>query len=729
MKGNGAMDRPTISCAVIAKNEAHNIPIWYESIQGMFDEYILIDTGSLDGTREVAESLGIQVYDFTWIDDFAAARNFAFSKATKDYIFWNDLDDVFTGHDHFKLWRDNVMSSADYWLAPYHYASNAQGIPVCTFARERVIKRGLGFEWKYFIHEGILPHASIPISAQYVGTWAVKHRRTVEDSAKDKGRNLGIFERHERSGMKFDPRMQYYYGKELFENGKQADSIAWLKSALADEKLELHDRLLGLQYLSYAYMGCNQINEAMQIAHQGLFLAPQRAEFWVLIGDAYLKQGKMVDAVPYFVAAKSCQYSDSGNRPVVGATAIFSHADCYGVYPSNQLARIYANLGDFKKSMTEAELTFSKTGNQESGNILIEVKKLFDQSSYMHASPKDVDEVVFTCPPGGLYEWDWEIYKTQGVGGSETAVCEMADQIHKLSGMKVTVFNTRKKDTVINGVHYISNLKTTEYFLNNKPKLHVAWRHNIKMTDAKTWIWCHDLVTPGCDHFEQYDKLLALSPFHKNYLMAMCGVPEHKIMVTRNGIDPERFAGLHEIKKVPGKVIYRSSPDRGLKVCIEIMDQVVKRLPYATLDVFYGFDNMRKMGMSAVCDELEAMIKKRPYIIFHGNVEQAELSRRAAKGCVWLYPTRFLETYCISAIESLCERVYPVTSQFGALQDTLKSAVDQHCAEWLTDDVSQRAGQVIEALVEDKCLNIHPDRMMNQWSWKSVAQDWLKCLN
>lgn len=65
-----------------------------EAIEEIVDEIVIVDTGSVDRTKEIVEKYTSNIYDFQWIDDFAAARNFSFSKATQEYILWLDADDV-----------------------------------------------------------------------------------------------------------------------------------------------------------------------------------------------------------------------------------------------------------------------------------------------------------------------------------------------------------------------------------------------------------------------------------------------------------------------------------------------------------------------------------------------------------------------------------------------------------------------------------------------------------
>ena len=73
------------------------------SVAGLFDEIVVVDTGSKDRTREIAEEFGARVFDFVWVDDFAAARNAALARATGDYAFWLDADDVVDPPEREKL--------------------------------------------------------------------------------------------------------------------------------------------------------------------------------------------------------------------------------------------------------------------------------------------------------------------------------------------------------------------------------------------------------------------------------------------------------------------------------------------------------------------------------------------------------------------------------------------------------------------------------------------------
>lgn len=89
-----------ISACIITKNECDNLNICLERLSRYPFEIVVIDTGSTDDTKKVAKKYTSCVYDFIWCNDFSAARNFAISKATKDYILMIDTDEFVDSLDY-----------------------------------------------------------------------------------------------------------------------------------------------------------------------------------------------------------------------------------------------------------------------------------------------------------------------------------------------------------------------------------------------------------------------------------------------------------------------------------------------------------------------------------------------------------------------------------------------------------------------------------------------------
>jgi GT2 family glycosyltransferase/tetratricopeptide (TPR) repeat protein len=86
--------RPKLSLCMIVRDNARTLGAALESIRDHVDEMVVVDTGSIDATPEIARSLGARVFTFPWCDDFAAARNESLRLATGDWVFWMDSDDT-----------------------------------------------------------------------------------------------------------------------------------------------------------------------------------------------------------------------------------------------------------------------------------------------------------------------------------------------------------------------------------------------------------------------------------------------------------------------------------------------------------------------------------------------------------------------------------------------------------------------------------------------------------
>ena len=86
----------TISLCMIVKNEERVLGRCLESVQEIADEIIIVDTGSEDRTKEIAEKYHARVFEQEWQDDFSRARNYSFSQAEMDYCMWLDADDIIT---------------------------------------------------------------------------------------------------------------------------------------------------------------------------------------------------------------------------------------------------------------------------------------------------------------------------------------------------------------------------------------------------------------------------------------------------------------------------------------------------------------------------------------------------------------------------------------------------------------------------------------------------------
>ena len=202
----------TISLCMIVKNEEDTIDACLASIKDCVDDIHIVDTGSTDRTKELVAKYTPYIYDFEWINEFAAARNFAFSKGTSEYLLWLDADDVLLPQDQeaLKALKQTLDPAVDCVTFKYNYSQDEEGNPTLIFGRERLVKRDKGFQWVGFIHEYIGGDKENILDAEI----SVTHKRIHNQV----DRNLNLYRQKLKEGASFNDRDTYYYGKELYRS-------------------------------------------------------------------------------------------------------------------------------------------------------------------------------------------------------------------------------------------------------------------------------------------------------------------------------------------------------------------------------------------------------------------------------------------------------------------------------------------------------------------------------
>jgi glycosyltransferase involved in cell wall biosynthesis len=135
----------TISLCMIVKNEERYLDRCLSSIADLVDEIIIVDTGSKDNTKAIAARHAARIFDFPWIYDFAAARNYAFDQASMQYQMWLDADDVIKDADRerFKALKATLDDDVDVVMAKYAVAFDRSGECVSLYNREWTLPRSV----------------------------------------------------------------------------------------------------------------------------------------------------------------------------------------------------------------------------------------------------------------------------------------------------------------------------------------------------------------------------------------------------------------------------------------------------------------------------------------------------------------------------------------------------------------------------------------------------------
>ncbi len=211
----------TISLCMIVKNEESKLSWCLDSLKGIVDEMIIVDTGSEDSTKEIARQYGAKVYDFEWTGDFSEARNYAFSLATGDYIYTADADEDIDEENRerfLKLKKD--IEELDIDIVQMYYTNQLASRSVYNYDRElrpKLFRRVRNFRWEDPIHEQIVIDPVICNSEI-----EIIHKPEADHSERD----LRIFRKTAEDGRYFSKRLHSMYVRELFMAGKDEDFIS-----------------------------------------------------------------------------------------------------------------------------------------------------------------------------------------------------------------------------------------------------------------------------------------------------------------------------------------------------------------------------------------------------------------------------------------------------------------------------------------------------------------------
>ncbi len=166
-----------ISLCMIAKNEVEVLEKCILSVKAklnkVVNDIVVVDTGSTDGTRELAEKLGCRVYDFEWVNDFSKARNFSVSKAKNNWVLVLDADEYVVNVDQKEL-KNLCRKEYEHVLSSIMIESLNDDNEIFDRIRIHRIYNRKKFEFKGAIHEAVYPIGNFP-NAGYKVKLTVEH--------------------------------------------------------------------------------------------------------------------------------------------------------------------------------------------------------------------------------------------------------------------------------------------------------------------------------------------------------------------------------------------------------------------------------------------------------------------------------------------------------------------------------------------------------------------------
>jgi len=324
----------TISLCMIVKNEEKTLDTCLASVKEVVDELIIVDTGSTDQTLCLAKGYTDHVHTFRWINDFSAARNFAFQKATMDFILTMDADDFFSSEDQDKLkqLKMTLPPSIDAVTMKCLAAFDESGHVLIDLRQVRLVKRNKQFKWHGAVHEYLEVDGNV-----FHSDISVTHKR----SHQNMDRNLLIYEDRLKQGISFTPRDLLYYANELFDHGDYQKAITTYLDFLKTDNPWLEDVRTAYGRIADCYAQLTDIDLAIHYSIKSIQLGSPRPEDGCRLGFFFLQKGAPEAAISCFKLATLVPEVDYGG--------VIHHA-CSTWIPHLQLCICYSRQGEINKA-------------------------------------------------------------------------------------------------------------------------------------------------------------------------------------------------------------------------------------------------------------------------------------------------------------------------------------------------------------------------------------------
>ena len=386
-------------------------------------------------------------------------------------------------------------------------------------------------------------------------------------------------------------------------------------------------------------------------------------------------------------------------------------------------------LNDFKLGEQLCDLFLENNDNKaESYELMLSWKRIFEK---LNSRLETTSTFIFIAP-GGFSKWS---NKSEKLGGSERYIVEMANYIQKNTNYNVYVFCDCDK---VENSNYLPLSELYSFLASNVIEHCLISRQNeyiplcIHSNVKNIYYTIHDLLPSNLiiPLHPKLKKIFCVSEWHSRFFLEH--FPNcHEITTSLlNGIDIETFESCKE-EKIPFRFIYSSFPNRGLLFLLKVWKEIKNKFPESSLDIYCDLDQTTFNGkwvnenFPEMMKEIQELLEnlKDLDIINYGFVSKKELVKAWKKADIWFYPTHFLETCCITAIESAISKTLVVANIIGGLENTVGDRGINY------KDHLQNLFDILENPEKKKELVEKNYQWSLEYDWKNVGENFLKNIN
>ncbi len=352
--------------------------------------------------------------------------------------------------------------------------------------------------------------------------------------------------------------------------------------------------------------------------------------------------------------------------------------------------------------------------------------------------------ILYSAAQSAFEPWSWTNPRERGIGGSESSHVEMAERLaasgHEVVSYAPVPFEGTR---VHKGVPW-THSSQADFTLDG---IWVVYRSpetvDLIPEGQVIWMVCQDVFyqTWTVERALRCSRIVALCQEHARYIKAMIPDAASRVCVSSNGIRSKEIYNAISVKDLnrnPKRMIYASSPDRGLTQLVPIFQRVREIVADAELHVFYGFDNIDKVcehnptweGVHAQTRQLKALLDT-PGVINHGRLGQDALMEEWLQSGIWCHPSAFTETSCITCMDAQATGAIPITSPTWAIGENVKHGVfiegnpesdDLVRARYVLEVIRMMLDQQRQEEIRSEMQNW----ALNFFNWEKFVKQWAK---
>ena len=710
---------PTIALVMIVKNEEKILERCVESVKAVVDEFVIVDTGSTDGTKEIIKKYGeLKEIPFT---NFVDTKNKALAMAKSTYILFMDADEIFlTGLEYLKEYAAERRD----WIV---YGNIVEGgddaHPDNSYLRARFWRNNGKL---CFVGPGVHEVLAGEGFVQRDYRINVKHDHSHRKPESYRERSISYIQIIDKylARNPNDTRALFYMARTYKDLPDNLSAIMYYKKYLELNSGFKDERWQAAHDSACCWKAEGEYDKALEMCEMAIGIDPRRAETYVLKGLIYYGLQDYEKAVVWFKKASQ--------TPVPDDVLLFLNPKAHFEVPMDYLVLSYDKLKQYRKAQEACKALYDRLPRQD--------QRITNNLSWLNKqTPKTIFFALGVTPEevyGGMIE-------RQGVGGVETTYIELPTAL-VARGHTCLVFCKCKEEHVHKGVYYIPFDRIESYRSWNPDVIITSrwydplyWFPNVKKI---AWMQDAHYADPNhADAWQIIDAFVCSSVWHRQYSAERIGegLSAKKINVIPLSIRGELFEN-QRIERNLKNVIYSSNPDRGLYILQDMWNEITDKVKDIHLTITYGWEGLstwsgdpawlQKIGSDK--NRIESWVKSAGNIDLTGRLKKDDLAKKFLASSLCLYPNNFWETFCLTGLESQAAGVPMITTKMGALVTTLSNTSNiliddnpfgkSYKEEFIKNTVRLMTKQKEREVMSVNCLQF----FKKQLTWDGVAEKW-----